>query len=105
MTDATERQIAAWPEKVAEAQRYIETSTLPTALGHWGWAKVWADETRPGRGHDLSATYCDGEYLVQITLDVYGHGDVSVAEVSWLHSSAYEECGCSYCEKERDEDD
>lgn len=103
--EATERQLAAWPHSVAEAQRYVEFSTLPTSIRHWGWAIAWADESRPGRGHDLSATYCDGEHLVQITLDVYGHGAVSVAETHWVHSSADEQCPCEPCKNERDEED
>lgn len=104
MSEATDRQLAAWPDKVAEAQRYVNTSTIPDSIDHWEWLMDWADEVRPGRGRDLSATYSDGEYLVQITLDVYGHGDVSVAETTWVHSSSFEECDCEYCEKERREE-
>lgn len=105
MPRPTDRQVAAFPRNVAEAQRYVDTSTVPPDILHWNWDIAYSEEVRPGRGHDLRATYCDGEYLVQIRMDVYGNGSTSVAEVTWLHSSSLEECDCEYCEKERDEDD
>ena len=104
MSTATERQLAAWPEHVAEAQRYVTTSTVPTALDNHNWTRTWSEEVRPGRGQDLSAIYMDGEYVVHITLDVYGYGGVSVGETAWLHNSYDEECDCEYCEKERSDD-
>lgn len=104
MSAATERQLAAWPDSIAEAQRYVNTSTLPASIDHWNWTKEWAEEVRPGRGQDLSAIYMDGEYVVQIILDVYGNGSVSVAETTWVHSSSFEECDCEHCEKEREEE-
>lgn len=104
MSEPTERQIAAWPASVAEAQRYVTTSTVPTELDNYNWVRTWAEEVRPGRGQDLSAIYMDGEYVVQITLDVYGYGGVSVGETAWVHNSYDEECDCEYCEKERRDD-
>lgn len=104
-TSMTERQLKAWPQAVAEIQRYVDTSTVPTSPNHHDWKIIFAEESRPGRGHQLDATWCDGEYLAQIRMDVYGYPSVSVAEVSWLHNSSYEECECTYCERERDEDD
>lgn len=104
-TQMTARQLAAWPEAIAEIQRYVETSTVPTSPNHHEWKIVFDQESRPGRGHLIDATWCDGEYLAHIRMDVYGYPSVSVAEVSWLHSSSYEECGCSYCERERENDD
>lgn len=105
MPEFTERQAAAWPGAVAEAQRYVETSTIPTDPNDPWWRITWQDETRPGRGHLVDATWCDGEYLVQVRMDVYGYPSVSVAETRWLHSSSDEECGCTWCEREREGED
>lgn len=104
MSEMTYRQAAAWPEAVAEAQRYVTSSTIPTDPAHYHWRVTWAEEVHPGRGQALDATWCDGEYLVQIRMDVYGYPAVSVAETTWLHSSTDEECDCDYCVAERDDD-
>ncbi len=100
----TERQAAAWPGAVAEAQRYVPCSTIPVDIDHYEWRVTWADETRPGRGRMIDATWCDGEYLVQVRMDVYGYPSVSVAETRWLHSGSYEECDCTWCEREREDE-
>lgn len=98
----TERQASDWPGAVAEAQRYVTTSAIPLDIGtHW-WRVRWDDESRPGRCHAMWASWCDGEYLVDIHMDVYGNPTVSVAEVNWLHSSALEECECEPCVEERE---
>lgn len=102
MSAFTERQAAAWPDAIAEAQRYVPTSTIPTDIDRYDWQVTWAEEIRPGRGHAVGATWCDGEYLVQVRMDVYGYPVVSVAETTWLHSGSYEECECSWCERERE---
>jgi hypothetical protein len=104
MPEFTERQVEAWQEAVAEAQRYVPTSTIPTDVGHYEWQVAWEDESRLGRGHRFNGTWCDGEYFVQIRMDVYGYPDVSVAETNWLHSSSYEDCECSWCEREREDE-
>lgn len=104
MSEFTERQAAAWPGAVAEAQRYIDTSTIPTDATNYEWRLTWAEELRPGRGQEVDATWCDGEYYVQISMDVYGFPLVSVAETTWVHSSSYEECECSWCEREREDE-
>lgn len=101
MTKMTERQARDWPSGVAEAQRYVDTSTIPTDLDHYAWTVRWADESRSGRGHALSAVYCDGEYVVQIVMDVYGGPQVAVGETDWIHSGFDEECDCYHCEAER----
>lgn len=101
MTTMTERQARDWPGAVAEAQRYVDTSSIPLDLDRYEWSVHWMEETRPGRGHDLSAVYCDGEYLVHITMDVYGGSRVAVAQVDWLHNDRDEECDCEPCEAER----
>lgn len=102
MNTPTTRQLTAWPQYVAEAQKYVDTSTLPSSLSDWEWKVLWAEEVHPGRGASLSALYLDGEYVVQISLDVYGQGFVSVGETFWVHSSADESCLCEYCEEDRE---
>jgi hypothetical protein len=104
MTAPTARQLKAWPKYVAEAQKYFDTYTLPTDLTSWEWNIDWAEEARPGRGSNLSATYLGAEYAVQIMLDVYGSGSMSVAETTWVHSSADEDCTCKHCEEEREKE-
>ena len=100
----TERQEAAWPGAVEEAQRYVETSTIPLDLADHDWRVRWGDESRPGRGHMMWATWCDGEYLVDISMDVYGYPRVAVASVAWEHNGYDEECGCEPCTRERSAD-
>jgi hypothetical protein len=100
----TERQAAAWPAAIAEAQRYVDTSTIPADLASRDWIVAWDDESRPGRGHRVTATWCDGEYLVQILMDVYGYPSVSVAELTWLHNGSDEECNCDHCKAEYDDE-
>ena len=93
---------AAWPKAVAEAQRYVETSTVPEGLH--AWIVEWAEEIRPGRGHAFNGVWLDGEYIVQIRMDVYGSPSVSVGSTEWLHSSDDEECPCQPCRTDRDEE-
>ena len=96
----TERQAAAWPTAVAEAQRHVTSSTISADLH--AWVVEWADEVRPGRGHAFNGIWTDGECFVQVLMDVYGSPSVSVAEVEWVHSSSDEECACQPCTDERD---
>lgn len=105
MAEMTDRQAAAWPDAIAEAQRYVDTNTIPADLRDHYWRVRWDDESRPGRGHTMWASWSDGEYFVDINMDVYGYPRVSVAEIEWLHSSADEECGCERCEAERAADE
>ena len=100
----TERQAEAWPEAIAEAQRYVD-SPISEDITHYYWTIHWCEETRPGRGHSIDASWCDGEHLVLISMDVYGSPAVSVAEVTWTHSSADEECACKHCKADREADD
>lgn len=104
LPEMTERQAKGWAEAVAEAQTYVDTSTIPTDYHSWDWATRWEDEVRPGRGQDMSATWCDGEYIVSILCGVYGDSSVGVGVTNWLHSSADEECGCERCETYRKEE-
>lgn len=96
----TERQAKAWPRAVAEVQDYVDTSTVPEGL--YGWTVEWDEETRPGRGHRFVGVWSDGEYFAQVVMDVYGYPSISVASLTWLHSSSDEECDCEPCKEERE---
>lgn len=104
MTKFTERQAAAWPEAIAEIQRYVDTSTVSADPQNYCWTVLWAEESRPGRGHYIDAIWCDGEYMAQVTMDVYGYPNVSVARTELIHNRADEECPCTPCTTEREED-
>lgn len=99
----TERQARDWPAAIAEAQEYVGTSTIPESLDDHYWRVRWDDESRPGRGHAMWATWSDGEYFVEISMDVYGGPRVAVASLDWLHNGSDEECDCDRCEAQRDE--
>ena len=101
----TERQREAWPEALAEAQQYVGTSTIPSDLRTYGWVTRWEEELRPGRGHMLDAWWTDGEYLVQVRMDVYGYPAVAVFETALVHNSGDEECPCEPCATEREADE
>ena len=88
-----------WQQAVAEAQRYVTTSTIPTDVNHYEW-RVTTRITRPGMGQTIDATWCDGEYLVQIIADSYSTPLVSVAELNWIHSNDDEQCDCDFCVEE-----
>ena len=102
MSEFTERQAAAWPEAIAEAQRYVLTSTITSDIASPWWTITWDDEVRPGRGQRFSGMWTDGEYLVHVRMDVYGYPDVAVAALEWLHSSSDEECACEYCIEQKE---
>lgn len=104
MPEMTDRQKAAWPRIIGRLNRAIgQDDAISKRTDSYGWTLEWAEELRPGRGHDLNAVYCDGEYFAQVRLDVYGNASDSVAELTWIHTPA-EECGCSVCEAERAEE-
>ena len=96
----TERQAAAWPDAVAEAQRHVTSSTISTDLYHW--TVEWAEEVRPGRGRGFNGVWTDGEFFVQVLMDVYGSLSVSVAELGLVHNSSDDECPCEPCADDRD---
>jgi hypothetical protein len=99
----TERQARGWLEAIADLHsRGIEASDNPDGFY---WTLVFAEETRPGRGHDLDAHWIDGEHFVQLLVDVYGSWRVSIAELDWLHASSDEDCGCDRCVAERTDDE
>lgn len=101
MPEMTEQQAAVWPEYVAEAR--LHGPSLSRSEHQWDF--TWREETRPGRGHDLSAMQWDGEYVAHIGLDVYGRGFLAVAETHLIHNSADDECACEPCSKEREDED
>lgn len=96
----TDRQKAAWPKAVDEARAH---GADVDADAPWSWTFEWREESRPGRGRDLNAIYADSDHVVQIVLDVYGNGSVSVGEVDWIHSSADETCECEVCATDDDD--
>lgn len=99
----TERQARGWLDAIADINAQgVEPSENPDG---YGWLLEFAEEIRPGRGHDLNAVWTDGEHYVQIMVDVYGSWSASVAEMSWLHASSDESCGCDRCVAERTSED
>ena len=58
-------------------------------LGRWHIALE--EETRPGRGHDLTAWAADGEYSATQYLDPYGYGSLVVSSIDVMHNDADEE--------------
>ena len=98
----TERQRTGWLEAIASIrQRDVEVTDDPD--GYY-WRLDFAEEVRPGRGHYLNATFLDGEYFVQVLMDVYGGPSVSIAALDWIHSDNNEECDCEPCVAEREAD-
>lgn len=99
----TERQARGWLDAIADIHAQgVEPSDDPDG---YGWLLDFAEEVRPGRGHDLNAVWTDGEHYVQILVDVYGSWSASVAELSWLHASSDESCECERCVAERTAED
>jgi hypothetical protein len=60
-----------------------------------------AEESRPGRGHDITWSYVDGDHAVTGHVDPYGHGGFSVATLEFVHSDDEEECDCHRCSPAR----
>lgn len=102
MTEMTDRQAEAWPGAVDVLNRAIEADYLGVEGGHWEFH--WEEEIRPGRGSSLDARWNDGEVFAQITMDVYGRYNASIADLHWVHTPM-EDCDCVVCEAERAEDD
>lgn len=93
----TARQRLAWPEAIKRLRD--SGAIIPERISTW--TVHYAEETRPGRGHFVDATYLDGEVFAQVQMDVYGHPNVSWALLTWVHADANEECDCDPCEAER----
>ncbi|MCQ1951597.1 hypothetical protein NNX28_16895 [Arthrobacter sp. zg-Y859] len=95
MSTLTDRQQKA----LEQAERRIEVIT-GTDLGEWHIA--YQPESRPGRGHDLSAWASDGEHMATQYLDPYGNGALVVYSIDLIHNDSDEEhfdedgiCDCS----------
>ncbi len=101
MSTLTERQQKAWPEAIARLHKHYDS--IPESINRWTVA--YSEETRPGRGHFIDATWIDGEVFAQVHMDVYGYPSTSIAELTWIHADANEECDCDSCVAERAEDD
>ena len=66
-------------QAVAEAQRHVKTSIIPTDVTHYEWRV----STRVScKGQTIDATWSDGEYFIQICLPPVGFYTVSVAELT-----------------------
>lgn len=97
----TERQEKAWPEAIARLR--ATGANVPAELRMW--SVRYGEETRPGRGHHIDATFIDGEAFAQVLMDVYGYPSVSWASLEWVHADANEECDCDACLAEQDADE
>ena len=100
MSRLTEKQAAAWPEAIDR----LKTCGAQVPADIRSWDVIYAEETRPGRGHHVNATFVDGEIFAQILMDVYGYPSTSFAALDWIHADSDEECDCGPCEAERSED-
>lgn len=97
----TDAQAKAWPQAIARLREHYDS--IPDRISSWD--VVYAEETRPGRGHHINATWVDGEVFAQILMDVYGYPNISVAALSWIHADSDEECACAPCERDNAEND
>lgn len=84
MARLTEKQKTAL-DKAAERVKDMSGSNL----GLWGI--VFHPETRPGRGHDITAWAADGEHVATQYLDVYGHGSLVISAIDVIHNDSNED--------------
>lgn len=103
MPELTERQKEAWPDVVAEIERYTGEDTVPP-LSSKKWFIRWHRELDPGRGHLISAVLIIDYWCAQVDMDVYGCPYVSVSMLDPVHCTNDEDCPCVYCTAERSED-
>lgn len=90
------QQVVGWQQAVADL---IERGAhVPAHAGEWQIS--YSDEAGQGGEHHIDATFVDGEVLAQIVVDVYGHFQVSFADITWIHVDADEECWCVRCRRE-----
>jgi hypothetical protein len=96
--EPTAKQRLALAEMVTRARDEHGVESMPDwSESHPWWLTTYRDETRPGRGHDMDTVLCTGDHFVQITLDPYGSGSLSVAAIDWIHSDSDDECDCDEC--------
>ena len=84
MAKLTAKQIKALEEADKRAEHIAGQD-----LGRWHIA--YEEETRPGRGHGITAWAADGEYLATKYLDPYGNGPLVIAELDLIHNDSDEE--------------
>lgn len=91
----TDRQLKA----LEDSDRRVQ-AICGQDLGRWHIA--FEDETRKGRGRDLTAWAADGEYMATQYLDPYGNGALVVSEINLIHNDADEDHFDEYgnCEHE-----
>ncbi|GAA1337280.1 hypothetical protein [Arthrobacter roseus] len=82
--ELTIRQVEALTQAHTRIHKIIGT--------HLGdWSIRYAEEIRPGRGHDITAWVADGEHTATQYLDPYGNGPLIVSRMIILHNDADEE--------------
>ncbi len=84
LTRLTEKQVIALEGATSRIERAHGAS-----LGFWGI--VYAEEVRPGRGHDITAWAADGELIATQYLDPYGNGPLVLSSTDLIHNDSDEE--------------
>lgn len=91
----TQKQVKALDEATGRAEKIAGQD-----LGQWHVS--YRPESRPGRGHDITAWAADGEYMATQYLDPYGNGPLVVSAIDLLHNDSDEDHfdpeGCCSCE-------
>lgn len=105
MTALTERQQKALAEALTEAHQQHGIELDPWSLTSSWWTTRFEDEIRPGRGRDLTTTWCDADHIVVIRIDVYGSTSLAIGDLTWTHDSEDEDCGCAACAAEQQRND
>lgn len=69
------------------------------SLGHWGI--VYAEEARPGRGHDITAWAAGDGLIATQYLDPYGNGPLVLSSTDLIHNDSdedhFKDDGTCYC--------
>ena len=96
-TDRQVRRIAKW---LTEVGQHTENTPRVRDL-------IWQvqRETRPGRGHDMTATYIDSDIVATLWIDPYGNGSDARGAIDWQHNGSDDECECRDCAACRAEDE
>lgn len=79
MSTLTEKQETS----LDEAEKRVEAMTGESLVR---WHIEYQPETRPGRGHDISAWGLTDRYLATQFLDPYGNGSLVVSEYNVIHN-------------------
>lgn len=74
-------------EALATAQQRIESITGEVVFG---WSVEYHPETRPGRGHDITAWARTDDHITNQFLDPYGNGSLTISEARIVHNDADE---------------